>query len=96
MLFANVCAGFIISCHGEPCEWRFFGFLASPWCLVHMEVPVLLVSLLCTRLGLHWCSSCWTQGEGISFVTSGENAWQLIKLLASIWGLKGSSGCGWL
>ena len=38
MLFANVCAGFISSCYGECCEWRFFfGFLVSSWCLVHME-----------------------------------------------------------
>ena len=26
MLFANVCAGFIRSCHGEFWEWHFFGF----------------------------------------------------------------------
>ena len=37
MLFANVCAGFISSCYGECSLWRFFfGFLVSPWCLVHM------------------------------------------------------------
>ena len=36
MLFANVCAGFISSCYGDCGEWRFFGFWASPWCLVHM------------------------------------------------------------
>ena len=26
MLFANVCEGFISSCYGEYCKWRFFGF----------------------------------------------------------------------
>ena len=34
ILFANVCAGFISSCYGECCFWR---FLVSSWCLVHME-----------------------------------------------------------
>ena len=37
MLFANVCAGFISSCYGECCFWRFLGFLVSSWFLVHME-----------------------------------------------------------
>ena len=36
MLFANVCEGFISSCYGEYCKWRFLGFLVSSWCLVHM------------------------------------------------------------
>ena len=39
MLFANVCAGFISSCYGECFLWRFFGFLVSSWCLVHMGSP---------------------------------------------------------
>ena len=40
-----------------------FGF-----CLVscvYMEVLVLLVSMLCTRLGLHRCGSCWTRPFGV-------------------------------
>ena len=37
VLFANLCAGFTSSCHGECCFWRFFGFLVSSWCLVRME-----------------------------------------------------------
>ena len=78
MLFANVCAGvhqFLL--------WRmlflaFFGvscFLLGGLCI--WRVPVLPVSLLCTRLGLHRCASCWTGplsevGGGITFVTSGR------------------------
>ena len=63
MLFANVCAGFIRSCHGEFWEWQFLDFLASLLCLVCLGggVLVLLVPLLRTRLGLHWCASCWTR-----------------------------------
>ena len=36
MLFANVCEGFISSCYGGYCKWRFLGFLVSSWCLVRM------------------------------------------------------------
>ena len=64
MLFANVCAGFISSCCGELCDGHFGSFLASLWCLVHVGVLVLLVSLLCTRLGSHRCASCWTRPLG--------------------------------
>ena len=35
MLFANVCAGFIISCYGTVIG-VFLGFLVSSWCLVHI------------------------------------------------------------
>ena len=59
MLFANVCAGFIRSCYGE-CFLRRFFFLVFPWCLVTWGVLAWLVSLLCTRLGLLRCASCWT------------------------------------
>ena len=62
MLFANVCAGFVRSCYGECCLWRFLellGFLLCIW-----GVLVLLVSLLFTRLGLHWCASHWTRPLG--------------------------------
>ena len=39
MLFANVCAGLISSCHGERFLWRFLDFWVSPWCFVHMGSP---------------------------------------------------------
>ena len=65
----------------------FLGFLASPWCLVHLGVLALLViSLVCTRLGSQRCASCWTRpegaevGGGIIFVTPGEFAEQHKKL----------------
>ena len=55
MLFANVCAGFISSCHGE-CSC-FGSFLASSRCLLCIwRVPVLL--------GLHRCASSWTRPLG--------------------------------
>ena len=41
----------------------FFGFFFCVLC-AYGEVLVLLVSLLCTRLGLHWCASCWTRPLG--------------------------------
>ena len=61
MLFANVCAGFIRSCYGEYCFCFFsiFWFLLGILCI--WGVLVLLVSLLCTRLGLLRCASCWTR-----------------------------------
>ena len=71
--------GFISSCYGELWEWLFFrafGVLFGALCI--WGVLVLLVSLLCTRLGLHRCASCWTRPfgrwsvGGITFVTSGE------------------------
>ena len=49
MLFANVCEGFISSCYGEYCKWRFFvlfGF-SSVSCVYGERV---LGSLLCARL----------------------------------------------
>ena len=60
MLFANVCAGFISSCYGECCLWRFLGcwFLLGVLCT--WRVLALLVSLLCTILGLLRCASCRT------------------------------------
>ena len=36
MLFADVCAGFFFFWHGVGGEREFLGFLASPWCLVHL------------------------------------------------------------
>ena len=45
MLFANMCARFINSCYGEVWDGLLFGALCI-W-----RVLVLLVSLLCTRLG---------------------------------------------
>ena len=65
MLFANVCEGFISSRYGEYCNWRFLGFfgffLVSCAC---GGVLVFLGSLLCTRIGLHRCASCWTRPLG--------------------------------
>ena len=61
MLFANVCAGFIRSCYGECLLMAFFWvfwFLLGVLCI--WGVLALLVSLLCTRLGLLRCASCWT------------------------------------
>ena len=65
MLFANVCAGFISSSYGECCLRRFFlcfWFLLGVLCI--WRVLVLLVSLLCTRLGFLGCASCWTLPSG--------------------------------
>ena len=36
MQFANVCAGFFSFSGTELVGREFFGFLASPWCLVHL------------------------------------------------------------
>ena len=64
MLFASVCEGFIRSCYGEQCLWRFLGFLFLLGVLCIWGVLVLLGSLLCTRLGLLRCASCWTRPLG--------------------------------
>ena len=40
----------------------FFWFLLGVLCI--WGVLVFLGSLLCTRLGLHWCASCWTRPLG--------------------------------
>ena len=40
--------------------WR--GFLLGALCI--WGLPALLLSLLCTRLGLHRCASCWTRPLG--------------------------------
>ena len=65
MLFANVCAGFISSYYGEcfgfGVFWAFCFFLGA---LCVWRVLVLLVSLLCTRLGLHRCAFSWTRPLG--------------------------------
>ena len=53
MLFANVCGGF--------CPFLFWGTLGMAFFFFGWEVPVSLVSLLRTRLGLHRCASCWTR-----------------------------------
>ena len=36
MLFANVCAVFFLFWYGVSGEMKCFGFLPSPWCLVHL------------------------------------------------------------
>ena len=51
-----------------------FGFLLGGLCI--WGVLVLLVSLLCTRLGLHRCASCWTRPEG-------GGRWRLARTLGS-------------
>ena len=63
MLFANVCEGFISSCYGECFSWRFF-FVVLLGVLCIWGVLAWLASLLCTRLGLLWCASCWTRPLG--------------------------------
>ena len=57
--------------------WAFW-FLSGVLCI--WGVLALLASLSCTKLGV---------GGGITFVTSGENAWQLIKLPVSFLGFLG-------
>ena len=86
MLFANVCARFISSCYGELFGFgAFWAFLASLRCLVHMESAGIASSPVVQKT---WVTSVCllldTLGGGITFVTSGENAWQLIKLPPSI------------
>ena len=71
-----------------------FGVLGAFWFLLGVlciwRVLVLLVLLLCTRLGLLRHALWEGVGGSITFVTSGENAWQLIKLPTSI------LGCMWV
>ena len=43
-----------------------FWFLLGVLCI--WGVLVFLGSLLCTRLGLHWCASCWTRPLGVGSV----------------------------
>ena len=43
---------------------RFFWLFGSLTPCVHGEVLALLVSLLCARLGLLRCASCWTRPLG--------------------------------
>ena len=66
MLFANVCAGVFFFWYGDGGERWFLGFLASPWCLVHLRgvLALLVISLVCTRLGSQRCASCWTRPVG--------------------------------
>ena len=79
MLFANVCEGFISSCYEEYCKWRFFVFLVSSWCLVHMGsssfsgLPV--VHKTWVTFGVPPAGhALWAEvGGGITFVTSGKN-----------------------
>ena len=97
MLFANVCAGFISSCNGECSFRRFLGFSASSWCLVCMGVLASLIpccaqDLGCKGVPLTKPAPRAKVGVGIIFVTSGENAWQLVKLPSSMLGLRVVSG----
>ena len=67
---------------GNGIFWAFWLLLCV---LCAWGVLVLLVLLLHTRLGLRWCASRWTRlfGGGrwsITFVTTGGNVRQLIKL----------------
>ena len=100
MLFANVCAGFISSCYGELWDWHSLGFCASLWCLVHMESASFASLPFCVQ-GLGYIGvlpaghALWAEiGGGITFVTFGETAWQLIKLPFSVLGLRLNFGCG--
>ena len=82
MLFASVCAGFIRSCNGEFWDWRFLGFLASLLCL----------SPCCAQdlgyVGVPPAGHAFQAevGGGITFVITGGNVRQLIKLPAVIFG----------
>ena len=72
-MFANVCAGFICSCHVELWDWHFLGFgFSSVSCVYGVLVP-----LLYTRLGLLWCAPCWTR-------PSGGGRWR--HYLCNLWG----------
>ena len=61
MLFANVCAGFFFFWYGVGWERWVLGFLASPWCLMHLGLVILLV---CIWPGSQRCASCWTRPVG--------------------------------
>ena len=52
--------------------------VASSWCLVHLGVLALLViPLVCTRLGFQRCAALWAEnGGGIIFVPPGKFAGQ--------------------
>ena len=52
------------SCYGRMLFLAFFGFLFFLGALCILGVLVLLLSLLRTGLGLHWCASCWTRPLG--------------------------------
>ena len=74
---------------GEFCFWRFLGFLAFSWCLVHMG-RACLASPPCCAQGLGYFGvppaghALWAEvGGGITFVTTGENVWQLMELSTS-------------
>ena len=94
MLFANVCKvhQFLLWEFGF---WRFFlCFLASSWCLVHMESASFASLPVVQGLGYIGVPpaghALWAEvGGSITFVTSGRNAEHLIKLPASI------LGCMW-
>ena len=87
MLFANVCAGLIRSCCGEFWEWHVLGFLASLLCRVCLGSASFAgppcanktwVTLVCLLLD----TSFWRRSAGaITFVTTGGNVRQLIKVL---------------
>ena len=87
---------------------RFFGFLASPWCPVHFGVLALLViSLVCTRLGFQRCASCWTRLEGggrwehyLCYPWGGGGCWAAQKtagqICCGISGWEGGGERGWV
>ena len=62
MLFANVCAGFSFS-GTKLVEKGGFWLLLGALCI--LGVPALLViPLVCTRLGSQRCADCWTRPAG--------------------------------
>ena len=100
MLFANVCVGvhqFLLRGVGNGIFWA-FGLFFGALCI--WEVLALLVYPFCVQgLGPYGVPpaghALWAEvGGGMTFVTSGESAWQLIKLPFSVLGFRLNFGCG--
>ena len=53
--------GLSVPVMGNPVNAIFLGFVVSSWCLVHVGSTSLPAV---SRLGLHWCASCWTRPLG--------------------------------
>ena len=85
MLFANVCATVFLFSGTELVEKGVclaFWLLLRAMCILGV-LALLVILLMCTRLGSQRCASCWTRLEGggsIIFVTPGEFAGQQKKL----------------
>ena len=83
MLFTRRARGFFFFWYGGGAKRWFWGFLVSPWCLVHIGVLALLALLCVQGLGLKDVPpagpALWAEvSGGIIFVTSGEFAGGII------------------